>query len=427
MRIRTWATAAVALTGMASTTACSSGPASAPNTNNGANAGGTIRVSATVSDKPAMEAVIAAFKQASPNDTVKGEYLDTEPMQAAIRTQLAAGNAWDVMFVWAGNGNPGALQVLQPNGYLTDLSDRPWAGKIPEGLRSVTQVGGKTYLLPMAFSGIGAIYNQTALTAIGATPPKTWTELLTFCDTAKAKGKAAFALGNQTNWVTQLVNYALVPTTVYATTPDFDQRMAAGTAKFVGSGWETAMNKYLEMNRRGCFQKNPNGTSVDAATSQAAKGETVGIVQGSFQLAALQAAAPADTKFVMTALPATDNPAEFKMAGAAGATFALNAKARNKDLAVKFLDFMAQPENMNLWAKTGGSLPAFANDQFSADGTLAEFVTYQKEGRTVPFMDQLWPNSKVQATHLTGVQDMFAGKATPAQVLGRMDAEYQKK
>jgi raffinose/stachyose/melibiose transport system substrate-binding protein len=425
MRTRTWAAAAVAFCGVLSAGACSSGTSS--NTANNGGGGKTIRVSATVSDKEAMEAVIAEFTKQNPGDTVKGEYLDTEPMQAAIRTQLAAGNAWDVMFVWPGNGNPGALQVLQPNGYLTDLSDQPWAAQTPEGLKSVTQVGGKTYLLPMAFSGIGAIYNETALKAVGATPPKTWTELLAFCDTVKAKGKAAFALGNQTNWVTQLVNYALVPTTVYGTNPDFDTQMAAGQAKFVGSGWETAMNKYLEMNKRGCFQKNPLGTSVDAATSQAAKGDTVGIVQGSFQLAALQKAAPAGTNFVMTALPATDNPAEFKMPGAAGASFGVNAKTQNKDLAMKFLTFMAKPETMNLWAKTGGSLPAFPNDQFTAGTTLAEFIKYQKEGRTVPFMDQLWPNSKVQAVHLTGVQDMFAGKATPAQVLAQMDAEYQKK
>ncbi|HLL64917.1 MAG TPA: extracellular solute-binding protein [Micromonosporaceae bacterium] len=424
MRLRSWAALMAALAGLGAASACSSGTGS--NTDSGAG-GSTIRVSATVSDKEAMEAVIAAFKKQNPNDTVKGEYLDTEPMQAAIRTQLAAGNAWDVMFVWPGNGNPGALQVLQPNGYLTDLSDQSWAGQIPEGLKSVTQVDGKTFLLPMAFSGVGAIYNETALQAIGATPPKTWTELLAFCDTAKAKGKVAFALGNQTNWVTQLVNYALVPTTVYAKNPDFDQQMQAGTAKFVGSGWETAMNKYLEMNARGCFQANPVGTSVDAATTQAAQGQAVGIVQGTFQLAALQKSAPAGTNFVMTALPATDNPAEFLMAGAAGASFGVNTKTKNKELAMKFLNFMAQPETMNLWATTGGSLPAFPNDKFTASPTLAEFIKYQKDGKTVPFMDQRWPSSKVQAVHLTGVQDMFAGKAKPTDVLAQMDAEYQKK
>ncbi|HYN95011.1 MAG TPA: extracellular solute-binding protein [Pilimelia sp.] len=425
MRTRRLMTMAVALVGVgALTAACSSGVSSSNGDGDGAK---SIRVSATVSDKPAMEAVIAAYTKANPGETIKGEYLDTEPMQAAIRTQLSAGNAWDVMFVWPGNGNPGALRVLQPYGYLTDLSDQPWAATMPAGLKSVTQVDGKTYLLPMAFSGIGAIYNKTALQAIGAQPPKTWTELLAFCATAKAKGKAAFALGNQTNWVTQLVNYALVPTTVYGTDPDFDTKLAAGSATFAGSGWRTAMDKYLQMNARGCFQRNPNGTSVEASTGLVAKGDTVGIVQGTFQLAAITAAAPQGTEFVMTALPATDDPSQFRMAGAAGASFGVNAKTKNKDLAMKFLSFMAKPETMALWATTGGSLPAFPTDDFKASPTLAEFITYQKDGKTVPFMDQLWPNSKVQAVHLTGVQDLFSGKAKPADVLASMDAEYRKK
>jgi raffinose/stachyose/melibiose transport system substrate-binding protein len=414
------ATACLA-TACLATAACSSG------VNSSANTATTLRVSATASDRPAMEAVIAAFKKQNPTVSVKADYLDTEPMQAAMRTQLSAGTAWDVMFVWAGNGNPGALQVLQPYGYLMDLSDQPWAARMPDGLKPVTQVGGKTYLLPMAFSGIGAVYNQTALQAVGVQAPDTWTQLLAFCDAARARGKSAFTLGNQTNWVTQLIDYALVATTVYATTPDFDSRMRAGTAHFVGSGWQTAMDKYLQMNTRGCFQKDPNGTSVDATVTQVARGDAVALVQGTWEIGDIRKAAPAGTQLVMRALPATDDPSQTRMPGAVSGTFAVNAKTKHKDLALRLLTFMSQTGTMNLWATTGGSLPAFPNDAFTAGPELASFIDYQKSGKTVPFMDQLWPNPTVQATHLTGVQDLFSGKSKPADVLAQMDAAYQKK
>ena len=421
MRTRRWLTAALAViaVGLAAS-ACSSAPGST------ASGGTTLRVSATASDRPAMEAVIAAFTKANPSVTIKPEYLDTEPMQAAMRTQLSAGTAWDVLFAWPGNGNPGALQVLQPNGYLIDLSDRPWAAQIPAGLKPVTQVDGKTYLLPMSFSGIGAIYNQTALQAVGVKAPATWTELLAFCAAAKGKGKAAYSLGNQTNWVTQLIDYALVATTVYAADPDFDAKMKNGSATFAGSPWETAMNKYLEMNQHGCFQKDPLGTSVEATDAQVAKGDAVAVVQGTWELGNLKKAAPAGTQFVMEPLPATDDTAQTRMPGAASGTFAVNAKTKNKDLALKFIDFMAQPDTMNAWATAGGSLPAFPNDKFTAGAELAQFVEFQKAGKTVPFMDQLWPNPTVQNVHLTGVQDMFSGKLKPAQVLAQMDAAYKK-
>lgn len=419
MRSARWL--AVGAAALVVTAGCSSGP--------GSSGGGaqTLRVSATASDRPAMEAVIAAFKAANPGVTVTAEYLDTEPLQAAMRTQLSAGTAWDVLFVWPGNGNPGALQVLQPYGYLMDLSDRPWAKQIPAGIAPVTQVAGKTYLLPMAFSGIGAIYNQTALREIGVTAPTTWTELLAYCAAAKAKGKAGFTLGNQTNWVTQLIDYALVATTVYGGDSDFDARMRSGAATFAGSGWATAMNRYLEMNSRGCFQKDPLGTSVEATDTQVARGDAVAVVQGTWELANIKKAAPAGTSFVMEPLPATDDAAATRMPGAASGTFGVNAATKNRDLALRFVDFMAQTATMNTWAEAGGSLPAFPNAAFTAGPELATFVGYQKDGRTVPFMDQLWPNPTVQAVHLTGVQDLFAGKKTPADVLGEMDKAYRKK
>lgn len=423
MRHQRWLNLAVAgLAVCLAGAACNSGPGSS-----NSSGGNSIRVSATASDRPAMEAAIAAFKKASPDITVNAEYLDTEPMQAAMRTQLSAGTAWDVMFVWPGNGNPGALQVLQPNGYLLDLSDQPWAAQIPSGLKSVTQVDGKTYLLPLAFSGIGAIYNQTALQAVGAKIPATWTETLAFCDAAKAKGKAAYSLGNQTNWVTQLIDYALVATTVYTPDPDFDGKMKSGSAKFVGSGWETAMNKYLEMNQHGCFQKDPLGTAVEATDAQVAKGDAIAVVQGTWELGNLKKAAPSGTQFVMAPLPATDDTVQTRMPGAASATFAVNAKTKHKEQALKFLNFLAQPDTMNTWATTGGSLPAFPNSSFSAGPELAQFIDFQKAGKTVPFPDQLWPNPNVQNVHLTGVQDMFSGKAKPADVLAKMDEAYAKK
>jgi raffinose/stachyose/melibiose transport system substrate-binding protein len=257
-------------------------------------------------------------------------------------------------------------------------------------------------------------------------PPKTWTELLAFCDAAKAKGKVAFALGNQTNWVTQLVDYALVATTVYAKNPDFDKTQEAGQATFVGSGWETAMNKYLEMNQRGCFSKDPLGTSVENSIAQVGSGKAIAVIQVTSVLPQIKSQAPEGTELGLFPVPATDNPSETKMPGAAGGAYAINAKAKNMDLATKLIDFMATPEGMNAYAQATANLPAIPNDQFRLDPTLQTFVNFQKANKTVPFMDQLWPNPKVQNVHFTVVQEMFSGKLKPPQALAQMDEAYKQ-
>ncbi|GLY88843.1 ABC transporter substrate-binding protein [Actinoallomurus iriomotensis] len=411
------AVSAVAL----SAAACSSG------TNAGSGGAKSLRVSAVATDRAGTEAVIQAFKQRNPGVNITASYADTDQYQGTLRTQLSSGTAPDVFFAWPGNGNAGAIDVLAPGGYLADLSGRSWTSQIPAGIKPVTQVNGKTYIVPLTFVGIGALYNKTALSEVGGRIPTTWTQTLALCDAAKAKGKVAFALGDQTDWVTQLVDYALVPTTVYATTPDFDQRMKAGSATFAASGWRTAMDKYLEMNKRGCFSKDPLGTSFESSVAQLAKGDAVAAVQVTSTLNQLKSEAPQGTRFGLFPLPATDNPADTRMPGAAGGAFALNAKARNPGLASRFVDFLATPEAMNLYAGATGNLPSIPNARFTADPALQPLIDFQKAGRTVPFMDQLWPNPKVQQAHFTGVQNLFAGKADPAKVLRQMDEAYAQK
>ena len=301
MSARRLLAAAALLTSVAFTAACSGGT--------GASGGDALRIAAVASDRAGTEALIAAFKKTHPEAEITTSFADTDQYQGTLRTQLASGTAPDVFFAWPGNGNPGAIEVLAPTGYIEDLSDRSWVKDIPSGIKPVTEVDGKTYVVPLTFAGIGALYNKKALADVGGTEPKTWSEMLTLCATAKSKGKALFALGNQTNWVTQLADYALAATLVYGKTPDFAQQMSDGKATFAGSAWKTALDQYLEMNAKGCFSANPLGTSVENSVSQVASGKAVGLIQVTATLNQLKAEAPSGTEFGMFAVPTLGCPA----------------------------------------------------------------------------------------------------------------------
>ena len=202
MNIRRLSALVVALAAATVVSACSGG------TNTGSGTTSTTLTLASV-DQGSIEDVVKAFEAANPGVKVNFTTSGADQYQQQIRTQLASGTAPDVMTVWPGNGNPGATYVLAKPGYLMDLSDQPWAAKLPAGLKGVAQYQGKTYNAVFGVNGIGAIYNQQAIDKAGLTPPNTWTELLAFCRAAAAKGTPAFALGNQDNWVTQIVLYAL--------------------------------------------------------------------------------------------------------------------------------------------------------------------------------------------------------------------------
>ncbi|NUO41279.1 MAG: extracellular solute-binding protein [Streptomyces sp.] len=386
--------------------------------------GGSKTLTLASVDQGSIEDVVKAFEKANPGVKVRYTTSGADQYQQQIRTQLASGTAPDVMSVWPGNGNPGATHVLAKPGYLRDLSDQPWAAKMPAAIKSVAQYEGKTYNAIFGQNGIGAVYNEQALKKAGLTPPDTWTKLLAFCRDAKAEGTPAFALGNQDNWVTQLVLYALVATTVYGPDRDFDRKMQAGQATFATSQWATALDKYLTMEKTGCFQKNPLGTNYEASQQLAATGKTLGIVQGNWVIALLKGKNPEGT-FTLKALPATDTPSQTLVPAAAGAGYGVNAKAKNPELALKFVKFVMSPQGMNLFVKKQGGLPSLPDTGYRADASLTELSTFVTANRTVPFMDQLWPNAKVQQTMLSGLQEIFSGQSTPEQLLKEMDGDYQ--
>ena len=408
-----------AMTAASVLAACSGGT----NSGSGSSSGAKTLTLASV-DQGSVEDVVKAFEAANPGVKVTYTTGGADQYTQQIRTQLSSGTAPDVMTVWPGNGNAMTTFVAAKAGYLLDLSDRPWAAKQPDAVKTVSQYDGKTYTGIFGVNGIGAVYNQQAMDKAGLTAPTTWTQLLTFCQAAAGKGTPAFALGLQDLWVTQIVLYALVSTVVYADDRDFDSKMQAGQATFANSPWTTAMAKYQAMDKAGCFQQKPLGTSYEATQTLAATGKTLGIIQGNWIVALLKKKNPAGT-FVLKALPATDDPATFIMPGAAGAGYAVNAKAKNKDLAVKFVDFVMSPQGMSVFNQKQGSLPSLPDSGSAVDPALAELTKYISEGRTVPFMDQLWPNPKVQQTMLTGIQEIFSKQSTPDKVLTAMDADYR--
>nr|WP_296067599.1 extracellular solute-binding protein [uncultured Actinoplanes sp.] len=419
MSTRRLAAVVAALTAVTVTAACSGGT----NAGSGSGSDNKTLVLASV-DQGSVEPVVQAFEAANPGVKVNLTTSGADQYQQQIRTQLASGTGPDVMTVWPGNGNPGATDVLAKPGYLLDLSDQPWAARLPDAFQKVARYEGKTYNALFGLNGIGAVYNDDAMTKAGLTPPRTWTELLTFCRAAAGKGTPAFALGIQDNWVTQLVLYALVATTVYGADRDFDTKMQNGQATFAASPWTTAMAKYQEMSTAGCFQKNPLGTSYEASQTLAATGRTLGIVQGNWVISLLEQKNP-DGRFTMTALPATDDTGSFLMPAAAGAGYGVNAKAKNKELALKFITFVMSPEGMKLFNEKQGSLPTLQSAGTPVDPGLTELTTYVRDNRTVPFMDQLWPNAKVQQTMLSGLQEIFSKQSTPDKVLKAMDADYR--
>jgi raffinose/stachyose/melibiose transport system substrate-binding protein len=147
-------------------------------------------------------------------------------------------------------------------------------------------------------------------------------------------------------------------------------------------------------------------------------------VQGNWIVPLLKEKNPQGT-FTLKPLPGIDDTAKIIMPAAAGAGYGVNAKAKNKELALKFVDFVMSPEGMKEMVENQGAIPALPDSGVQVDPSLAEVVTFINANRTVPFMDQLWPNPKVQQTMLSGLQEIFSNQTTPKELFAAMDTDYK--
>ncbi|GAA5067075.1 raffinose/stachyose/melibiose transport system substrate-binding protein [Thermocatellispora tengchongensis] len=371
-------------------------------------------------------AAVKAFEKANPGVTVKTVFTeDDTAYQQQLRTQLASGTAPDVFRMWPGGGNTMAVRDLGKDGMLMDLSGESWAAGLSADLKSVTSdPGGKVMAVPVTIGAIGAVWNDQALAKSGLSKPATWPEVLKFCKDAKAKGVTAFALGLKSSWVTQLVPYALTASLVYGPNPAFTQQQKDGKATFAGSQWKQALEQYLQMRDEGCFNDSPNGVGYDEQMQLFGQGKALGVVH---VLSAVQSAieyAPEGTTFSMTPFPATDNAGDTYLPVSVGIVYGVNAKAKNPELAKKFMQFLASPEGQALYATESGSSPALDSPSFKADALQQPVLDAVKSGRSTLYPDQAWPNPRVQQEHLTSIQELFNGTVDVKTVLSRMDKAF---
>ena len=99
----------------------------------------------------------------------------------------------------------------------------------------------------------------------------------------------------------------------------------------------------------------------------------------------------------------------------------MSAKTTKMEQAKAFMKWLGEPQQMAVFAKGGYAVPLVSTGD-KLDPLVEPFAPFVKDGKAVPFMDQEWPNAKVQPVHFAGIQELFAGKTDhpeAAEVDGR--------
>jgi raffinose/stachyose/melibiose transport system substrate-binding protein len=184
---------------------------------------------------------------------------------------------------------------------------------------------------------------------------------------------------------------------------------------------------YLELQAKGFFNDNVNGTTYEQATTMVATGRAAMCVQVSAVLSAFRDAATNPEDLSMFPFPGADNAADVWIPAGVLVGIGAHAKSGKVEAAKAFIEFLGRQENINAWAKSVSAIPMHPDANSTIDPVLEPFLPFITANRAVPFMDQRWPNAEVQPTHFAVVQELLANKTDVDAALRKMDEAYAKK
>ncbi|MDQ7903636.1 sugar ABC transporter substrate-binding protein [Phytohabitans sp. ZYX-F-186] len=301
-------------------------------------------------DKEQAERLATEFEQQNPGTTVTIVETTWETMADKIRVALESGTAPDVITeltsrtgLYAAKG-----QLLDVSSWYTGSMARD--DFLPSALDAVT-LDGKLYGVPFRWDGSALIYNKDMLAAAGySTPPATWAEFETMAKKLTANGVSgtAWPLGNDANtatrWIDQYFTYG-GDFAVDGSAVRVDPAKAGEALDLIGSsivdGW--ASKSSLEVDNTGLRDLFINK-------------KVAMYVGGAFDVTPIQ---QAGINLGTALYPGVDGPGTVS---ADGFSFLVPAGTKNVDDTRKFVEFLAQPQNMAALTQTFPARTSAGND-----------------------------------------------------------------
>ncbi|MDF1487129.1 ABC transporter substrate-binding protein [Tessaracoccus caeni] len=384
------------------------------------------------SQNDALEALNQAFQDKYPNITIKRTSQSFDDLKAQVSLALSGEDVPDVVQV---NNARGDMGQYVKAGQLTDLTPYAeaygWADRFPASVLSKVRYSadaatfgdGNLYGLPQTGEIVGIFYSASKLDKIGGKAPDSWEEYLALLDTAKAAGEQPMILGNVESWPALHV-FGPLQGHFVAAQDIVNLGMGNAGASWLSDGNVAAMTQFAKWGAEGYFGSSPNGLDYDLAWSEFTKGTGVFLPGGSWLGADLEAAMGDDLHFMAPPPGIDGTPAT---TGGTGIPFSIPAKAKNKDAAAAYIDFITNDDAMQVIADNGG-MPVLRTAELAPEsGVQNEIYTafdlVSNNGTLLPYLDYATPS--FAATAGQGLQEALGAQRTPEEVLQAFEDDYQ--
>ena len=371
--------------------------------------------------KAAFEKVVDDFKAANPDINVELSINDREAHKPAIRNFLSAGPP-DVTAWYPGN----RMGPFVDAGLMEDLSGL-WASDPNlstsfEAIKPTMTRDGKQWGVPYSYYQWGIYYRKDIFDKMGISEPKTWDEFLAACAKLKAGGVTPITIGTKYLWTAAGVfDYLNLRTNGY----DVHNDLTAGKIAYTDDRIRATFAKWEELVRPGYFVENHASMSWQEAIAPFANGDAAMYVMGNFAVSAMKEAGLSGDQIDYFAFPEITPGMPRAEEAPADALF-VPSGAKNKENALKFMAFVAQPDVQSEWNITIGQLPPHSKAKVGDDKFIQKgMATVSTAAGLAQFYDRDAPAEMAKAG-MEGFQEFMIKPDRLDAILKRLD-KVQKK
>lgn len=361
----------------------------------------------------ALQTIAKDFEKANPGVNIK-LLPGTDSNENDIKVRLAGHNPPDI---WATHG----WSRDRYGNFLEPLQNRSWAKNLKPLGDSIFKDGkGNLYALPVDIQVSGVMYNKTVLQKVGIDPKSitTWDEFDQACAKVKAAGLTPIVSNPKDPGADgDIADYLLPGMYTDAQLKDLKK------GKFDTSVYEQYTSLVKKWADAKYFNVDYTSASADDDARAMASDQAAFFLRANGNAQLMESFNP-NVKLGMFPVPAQVGKPYFSTGE--DMAFGVSKTSKNKDEALKFIDFMAKPANMQKLVNVSMNDSALKGIN-SALGQFQDTYDYwvnNQKTRTVPFFDRAYLPNGMYNTLAKSTDGLITGQLTPQSAAEQVKTSF---
>ena len=326
--------------------------------------------------------LVEKFEAENPN--IKVTISAPPDATTVLKTKLVKGDVPDIISMSADRSYADFVDanILEDLDGLVDIDKiNPVYNEMMKDLEIEERQG--IYGVPYALNASGVIYNKDIFKELNLEIPKTWDEFLSVAQKVKDEQIIPFYMTYKEAWTTLPAWNTVSSTLVSSEIFDKVNKREITFSEI----YDETTDKILELLEFG--HSDNFGVGYNDGNIAFAKGESAMYLQGSYAIPSILTVNE-NLNLGMFALPATNNVENNKLVSGVDVYFSIPKDAKNKEESIKFINFLLEEENSQLYIEEQCAFSAVKGVEQN-DIMFEAFKPYFEENKVVDFQDHFYP------------------------------------